>query len=77
MFNFFKKHNVGFTKHRYRYLTICLPSNWLCEEEGDIEACFNPKHQSTMRISFIKANSKVLRTLEDEFKSLTSDKPYK
>ena len=77
MFNLFKKQQTELIKHQYKNLVISLPSNWKYElEEGDLEACFNPKSQSTLRVHIIKAISNEDKNSEESIKSLTSGNPY-
>lgn len=77
MFNLFKKKQITFINHRFKNLLISLPSNWEYElEEGDQEACFDPKSQSTLRLHIIKALPPEGTTVEKDIKSLTADLPY-
>ncbi len=77
MFSIFKKDGNTLQKHQYKYLTISLPSNWQYElEDLDIEACFDPNSQSTLRISFIKARPPKNITEEENIATLTSNQPY-
>ncbi len=75
MFNLFKKQQS--VSHSYKNLTLALPSAWEYElEEGDLEACFDPKSQGTLRLHIIKAVSPENKTAEEDIKSLTSNEPY-
>lgn len=77
MFNLFKKKQFTLVKHQYKNLHISLPSNWEYElEEGDLEACFDPKSQSTLRLHIIKAIAPKGETPEESMKSLTANQPY-
>lgn len=77
MFNLFKKQPIKLVKHQYKNLVIKLPANWKYElEEGDLEACFDPKSQSTLRLHVIKAVSQKDKTLEENINSLTGNQPY-
>ncbi len=77
MFNLFKKQPIKLVKHQYKNLVIKLPVNWKYElEEGDLEACFDPKSQSTLRLHVIKAVSQKDETSEESINSLTGSNPY-
>jgi len=55
MFNLFRKQPNALVKHEFKNLLISLPSNWkYLMEEGDQQACFDPKSQSTLRINIIE-----------------------
>lgn len=54
MFNFLKKKEVSLVEHQYKNLFLFLPSNWIYEkEEGDLEACYDKKSSSTLRLHII------------------------
>lgn len=56
MFNLFKKQRDPFHNHHYKNFSIDLPSHWEYElEEGDQQACYDPKSQSTLRIYILTA----------------------
>ena len=77
MFNLFRKKQITFINHQYKNLLIPLPLNWEYElEEGDLEACFDPKSQSTLRLHIIKSIPPKEETFEENIKSLTANQPY-
>lgn len=77
MFNLFKKQQVTLLKHQYKNLLISLPSNWHYEfEEGEQEACFDPKSKSTLRLHIIKAVAHQAGLFEEDLKNLTGNQPY-
>ncbi|GAB3920616.1 hypothetical protein GCM10028827_02640 [Mucilaginibacter myungsuensis] len=56
---------------------IDLPSHWQYElEEGDLEACFDPNSQSTLRLYIIKAVAPLHSSSEQNIADLTSGLPY-
>lgn len=58
-------------------MVIQLPVSWKYElEEGDLEACFDPKSQSTLRLHIIKASSPADKTSDENIKSLTGNQSY-
>jgi len=66
-----------FVLHQYKGLSISLPESWRYElEEGDQEACFDPKSQSTLRLHIIKAIPPKETSSEENIKTLTADNPY-
>jgi hypothetical protein len=77
MFNLFNKKQLALIRHQHKNLLISFPSHWKYElEQGDQEACFDPKSQSTQRLNIIKVISHKEMTTEDTIKSLTNDQPY-
>lgn len=77
MFNLFKKKQITLINHQYKNLLIPLPLNWVYElEEGDLEACFDPKSQSTLRLHIIKSIPPKEEAFEENIKSLTANQPY-
>lgn len=76
MFNIFKKQQNTLGKHQYKNLSIALPAHWKYElEEGDQQACYDPKSQSTLRINILKAKPPQ-QTADQTIQSLTDDQPY-
>ena len=76
MLDFFKKRRVKLCEHQYKNLLIPLPSHWEYQlEEGDIQACYDPKSQSTLRIHIIKAIHRGTY-MERDIEALTNDQPY-
>ncbi|MEK7645117.1 MAG: hypothetical protein AAB391_02260 [Patescibacteria group bacterium] len=74
MFNLFKKQQVELVEHQYKNLVIPLPANWKYElEKGDLEACFDLKSQSTLRLHVMKAVPPKDKTSEENIKSLTGN----
>ena len=79
MFNLFKskKKQITFIDHQYKNLRISLPVHWEYElEEGEQEACFDPKSPSTLRLHMIKAIPPEGVSSEENIRSLTADQPY-
>ncbi|MDB4918959.1 hypothetical protein [Mucilaginibacter sp.] len=77
MFNLFKKKQIPSINHQHKNLLISLPLNWKYEfEEGDQEACFDPKSQSTLRLNVIKVTPPEGKTPEENIKDLTVNQPY-
>lgn len=77
MFNLFKKQQITLIKHQYKNLLISLPLNWKYElEEGNQEACFDPKSQSTLRLNIIRGIPLEEMTYEENIKYLTANQPY-
>ena len=77
MFNLFRKKPDTLVEHRFKKLLISLPSNWeYSMEEGDQQACFDPKSQSTLRINIVEAIPPHLETEEKSIALLTDGQPY-
>jgi len=76
MFNLFKKRQGTFHKHQYKNLSIDLPFHWEYElEEGDLQSCYDPKSQSTLRLQILKTippHQSEDQMIED----LTNNQPY-
>jgi len=76
MFNLFRKKPINLVKHQFKNLLIFLPSNWKYSmEEGDQEACFDPKSQSTLRINIIRSIALQTANAEESIAFLTDDQP--
>jgi hypothetical protein len=76
MFNLFKKQGAKFHKHQYKNLSIELPSHWEYElEEGDLQSCYDPKAQSTLRIHILTAIPPH-QSADDLIEALTDNQPY-
>lgn len=68
------KNNVG--NHRYKNLSIDLPTNWEYElEQGDQQACYDQKSQSTLRIHILQVTPPE-QTTDQTIQTLTADTPY-
>jgi hypothetical protein len=50
----FQKRNGDSVQHLYQDVSLSLPSHWKYEDEGDMEACFDPASNSTLRLHIIK-----------------------
>jgi hypothetical protein len=58
-------------------LLIALPVNWeYILEQGDQEACFDPKSQSTLRLNIIKAIPPKGIDSEEKIKSITANQQF-
>ena len=77
MFNLFRKKPDTIVSHRFKNLLISLPSKWkYVMEDGGQQACFDPKSQSTLRISIIEAISPDLETVDESIMLLTDGQSY-
>jgi hypothetical protein len=64
-------------KHQYKNITLDLPKNWVYKkEQGDIEACFDPQSQSTLRIHLMQVKAPEGSSEEKRIKSLTGGLDY-
>ncbi|HKG06992.1 MAG TPA: hypothetical protein VKB19_11065 [Pedobacter sp.] len=76
MFNIFKKSKSNIGNHRYKNLSIDLPTNWKYElEPGDQQACYDPKSQSTLRIHILLTTPPE-QTTDQGIQTLTAGIPY-
>lgn len=76
MFNIFKKSESNIGNHRYKNLSIDLPGNWEYElEQGDQQACYDPKSQSTLRIHILEVTPPE-QTIDQAIQTLTAGIPY-
>lgn len=62
--------------HQYKNLSIELPSHWEYElEEGELQSCYDPKSQSTLRIHILTAIP-PRQSADDLIEALTNNQPY-